>query len=401
MKDVCLGLACHASAVSSARLSKPVTCFLQHTSSKLSISNLSPLSLSIYPPPHCASRGNGHCLLTISPSTLVVRFGDPVTANCSTSTSKTPVPVLGWEGIMDTSAISMMGFKVWSVDRMTKWDLAPMCFISLEMGGQCYKTLSMIVYKPPDHVSISFVNHTGPMFENRTYTLQCAVQKVAPIEKLTVTYYRGQTALAQQQSSDKDKTPVSQSFTVNIIPSREDNGEQYWCEAKLELGPEGPQPPPVVASQKLDVSVLFGPNLHCPTKLQVREGQSITCEVRGNPRPSVTWFRDGQMVILPTHSSREDAGTYTMLTKGLEQKTFTVEVEVLEGNDQAGRRTRWRQRRSFIVRLKVEKLNRWKLKLVELSNSCCEELLGNSGRLLWSQRLVSKEIQKRVRAAEQ
>lgn len=110
--------------------------------------------------------------------------------------------------------------------------------------------------EPPDRVSISFVNHTGPMLENRPYTLQCEVQDVAPIEKLSVTFYRGETVLVQQWSVEKEKTPVSKIFTMNISPSREDDGDQFWCEAKLELGPEGPQPPPVVASQKLDASVL-------------------------------------------------------------------------------------------------------------------------------------------------
>lgn len=76
-----------------------------------------------------------------------------------------------------------------------------------------------------------------------------------------------------------------------------------------------------------------GPQLVCPPKLQVREGESLSCEVRGNPQPSVTWFRDGQVVALPTHSSRRHAGKYIVLAQGLhEQRNFTVEVEVLSGS---------------------------------------------------------------------
>ncbi|XP_010790564.1 intercellular adhesion molecule 5-like [Notothenia coriiceps] len=75
-----------------------------------------------------------------------------------------------------------------------------------------------------------------------------------------------------------------------------------------------------------------GPQLMCPTKLQVREGESLSCEARGNPPPSVTWIRDGVVVAVPTKSSREHAGNYTVSAKSLLGQTrFTVEVEVLPG----------------------------------------------------------------------
>lgn len=73
-----------------------------------------------------------------------------------------------------------------------------------------------------------------------------------------------------------------------------------------------------------------GPQLECPTKLQVREGETFSCEVRGNPQPLVTWFRDGQAVALPAHSSRKHAGKYTVWAEGYQgQKTVIVEVEVI------------------------------------------------------------------------
>lgn len=75
-----------------------------------------------------------------------------------------------------------------------------------------------------------------------------------------------------------------------------------------------------------------GPQLVCPPKLRLREGERLSCEVRGNPPPLVTWYRNGQAVVLPAHSSREDAGKYTALARGtLELKNFTVEVEILGG----------------------------------------------------------------------
>lgn len=227
----------------------------------------------------------------------------------------------------------MKRFLVWSVDQMSEWDIKPMCFALSEHGGTCDIALPVTVYQPPDSVSIGFLNHTGPMLEGDRYTLQCTVLDVAPVESLTVTFYREQTVLGLFQSSNNNtttRTPMTEMFSLDINPRKEDDRAQYWCEARLELGPEGPQPPSVVTSQMLSTVVLFGPQLICPKKLQVKEGESLKCEVAGNPQPLVTWYRDGQVIALPAHSNREHAGKYTVWTEGLHgQKNFTVEVEVL------------------------------------------------------------------------
>ncbi|KAK9540718.1 hypothetical protein VZT92_003155 [Zoarces viviparus] len=311
------------------------------TSSPVSIFTPAPPpspSPTILPPPPSPSPGDPEttgevgCPLTLSPSTLVVRFGDPVTANCSVS--RIGFSPLGWVVSLAAPEATTDRFQVWRVDRMTDWSIRPTCY-ALSEQGQCDIHLPLTVYKPPDNVSISFVGPTGPMLEGQQCTLQCTVEDVAPVENLTVTFYRGRTALSQQQSniSNTEKKPVTDIFSFNITLSKEDDGVQYWCEAKLELGPDGPQRPPVVTSQNISPTVYFGPQLVCPTKLQVREGEGLRCEVTGNPQPSVTWFRDGQVVVLPTHSSRKDAGKYTAFAEGLlGQKNFTVEVEVLPGS---------------------------------------------------------------------
>ncbi|CAJ1053895.1 uncharacterized protein LOC117816131 [Xyrichtys novacula] len=270
----------------------------------------------------------------MSPSTLVVRFGDPVTVNCSLRTLG--FPLLGWEVSLASPAPTEGHFLVWSVDKMTEWSINPMCWALTDQGGQCDINLPLIVFKPPDSVTLSLLNHTGPMMEGNEYTLQCTVQGVAPAEKLSVTFYRGQTALVQTRTSNNtEKEPVNETLTWIITPSKEDDGAEYWCEATLKLGPEGPRHPPVVKSKRLTATVLYGPQIDCPPKLRVKEGESLECAVRGNPQPLVTWFRDGEAVALPAHSNREHAGYYTVSAKGLREKNLTVMVEVLPGGGAA------------------------------------------------------------------
>eukprot|EP00064_Thunnus_orientalis_P001225 superscaffoldBa00000081_g1227 len=149
--------------------------------------------------------------------------------------------------------------------------------------------------EPPKNVSFSFLNHAGPMTAGHLYTLQCHVQEVAPVANLSVTFYRGQTELGQRKvKGNLEKKPVTETFTLDITPSKEDDGGQYWCEAKLDLGAEGPQTPPVVESGKLTATVYYGPqrkgSSH-PDLITVTEGDrlQLNCSAVGNPSPSYNW----------------------------------------------------------------------------------------------------------------
>ncbi|XP_047222129.1 intercellular adhesion molecule 4-like [Girardinichthys multiradiatus] len=250
--------------------------------------NLPALSLSFPSPTFTSSSTESmtraECNLKISPSILVVRFGDPAKANCSKPS--TGFPMLGWVDTQGTPVPTMESFLVWSVDKMTEWTINLVCYAISDQGGDCSTNLPLIVYKPPKKVSIQFLNHTGPMFERHQYSLQCTVQDVAPVGNLIVTFYRGQTPLGHLRSNwTTEKTPVNESFTLIITPFKEDNGSQYWCEAKLELGPAGPQHPPVETSQNLTVMVLWNPEPIHPTKLHMKEEKHLDSELKTNQQP--------------------------------------------------------------------------------------------------------------------
>uniref|UniRef100_A0A3B4FGH2 Ig-like domain-containing protein n=1 Tax=Pundamilia nyererei TaxID=303518 RepID=A0A3B4FGH2_9CICH len=192
-----------------------------------------------------------------------MKYGDPANVTCVACQKDCSGDASGLEhavGKVTQNGTTML----WTVDRLIEWGISVMCYHNNDAGDQCCSTLDLSIYQSPESVSISFVNHTEMMFENQQYTLQCSVQNVAPVQSLTVTFYRGNTALGHLQSNSEQKKPVNETFTLNITPRREDNGAQYWCEAKLELGPAGPQPPPVVTSEKLKLTLQRKPTSWSP-----------------------------------------------------------------------------------------------------------------------------------------
>ncbi|KAF1394737.1 hypothetical protein PFLUV_G00004260 [Perca fluviatilis] len=262
-----------------------------------------------------------------TPTSLVVKYGDPTSASCSVCQHA----CLGNGTIYNVESpvgnSTKNGTTIsWTVDRLTEWKTSPMCYYTSNTGYQCCSTLTVTVYQPPDSVSISFVNHTGPMSEGHQYTLQCTVKDVAPVEKLVVTFYRGQTALGQPQSNNNiEKKPVTESFSLNITLSKDDDGVQFWCEAKLELGPDGPQRPPVVTSENITATVYYKPQLEGSYLLpiNVTEGDPVqlNCSAVGNPSPSYNWtlplvakerssLRIGSALSIDSVTS-EDEGQYT------------------------------------------------------------------------------------------
>lgn len=51
------------------------------------------------------------------------------------------------------------------------------------------------------------------------------------------------------------RSPLNVSSTISVTLNRKDNGAEFRCEAVLDLGPEGPQPPPKMMSSPLNITV--------------------------------------------------------------------------------------------------------------------------------------------------
>ncbi|KAM9769915.1 vascular cell adhesion protein 1-like [Menidia menidia] len=275
-----------------------------------------------------------------TPSTLVVKYGDPAFATCEACKKGCRSDVFDIEkseGIVLKDGETKL---TWNVTHITQWDKDPYCFNNLN-GTFCCTTLDVTVYQPPQEVSIGFVSHTGPLMEGGRYTLQCAVQDVAPIKNLVVTFYKGQMTLDPQQFLTDQRTPVNKSFFLSLTAKEEFNGEEFWCEATLELGPGGPKPPPVVKSQRLTATVHYGPKLDTSanqTSVTVNEGETLqlNCSAVGNPEPSYTWILpfsnniSHESVYMVKSVSSEHEGNYICSVSNIvreEKITFNVKVK--------------------------------------------------------------------------
>lgn len=102
-------------------------------------------------------------------------------------------------------------------------------------------------------MSIRFGHGDRPMLAGQSYTLECVVQKVAPVKNLKVTFYKGQEALAQKNSATGEEKPVDEIFNFSFRATEEDDGAMFWCHAQLDL--EMQQAPPAALSQHLQATV--------------------------------------------------------------------------------------------------------------------------------------------------
>ncbi|XP_038837967.1 cell adhesion molecule 3-like [Salvelinus namaycush] len=285
----------------------------------------------------------------VSPARLVVKYGDPASAKC---TSDTPVE-MGWETTQGGTGLTdkEVKFLNWRVDSVTDWTNNPKCFTE---GGQCAKQLDITVYKLPDRVSFSYRKYPDPMVEGDQYLLQCLVQNIAPIGSLRVTFYKvnttgEQTELDTQPKSKNDiKTPGNGTYTLDFTPSRDDDGAQLCCSAMLDLGPEGPQPPPVMESDRLNINVHYKPQIimspGCFMSITEGDTLSLNCSAKGNPAPSYDWLlpqsapntMEGRSVVTITNMVKSHSGEYTCnATNPLGHSTWTVNVEVTGASCQA------------------------------------------------------------------
>uniref|UniRef100_A0A8C2DUT9 Ig-like domain-containing protein n=1 Tax=Cyprinus carpio TaxID=7962 RepID=A0A8C2DUT9_CYPCA len=271
------------------------------------------------------------CPVQLSQQRVVVRYNGSVAVNCNTSITHKG---MGWEASEGGVPMTRDKMITWRVSHLTEWDIEPFCYINHE--EQCQVQLLVTIYKTPDSVSISIVDHSGPMIEGQQYELQCDVHDVAPVQYLTVKWYKGQTLINQNTFTEDSKTPGNKTATLQIRPDRADDGAQYSCAAELELGAEGPQPPPNKTSESLSFTVYSKPIIDenkLPSIVPVFRGnpEVLVCEAEGNPKPTISWILGTNVIVYNetlTISESTPEHVYCMANNSVGSTTRQVNVSI-------------------------------------------------------------------------
>ncbi|KAI7802979.1 intercellular adhesion molecule 5 [Triplophysa rosa] len=254
-----------------------------------------------------------YSILQFNPQRVVVRYGGSVSVNCSTNITHKGI---GWEaseGPVPTNR--EQNLITWRVSSLREWDIKPICYINYDRT-QCGSNLPITIYKTPESVSINTADHTGPMNEFSTYKLQCDVVNVAPVQNLTVKWYKGETLMHKETFTDPIKTPVNTTPILQITADRSDDGVQYRCEAELELGAEGPQPPPAVTSEPLNIVVYYKPQIyfcnHWAPKIESTLSLYPTSyySIVANPSANISWSRGSSSLNASIFLDKYDSGEY-------------------------------------------------------------------------------------------
>lgn len=91
--------------------------------------------------------GQSNCPIKLSPPSVVVRYGQPVTINCSTLTDQSYG--IGWEATEGGTGLREVSHLTWTVERLTDWTASPSCYMSPRPDSpleQCTSQPRVVLY---------------------------------------------------------------------------------------------------------------------------------------------------------------------------------------------------------------------------------------------------------------
>ncbi|XP_065105394.1 hemicentin-1 isoform X7 [Paramisgurnus dabryanus] len=272
------------------------------------------------PPPKVTSkplRITVNALLEFNPPSVVVEYDSSVSVDCITYVTHDGI---GWEAPVASVPMTTTDKLItWRVSNLRQWDIRPQCYMNYNRD-QISRLLPVTIYKTPDSISINTVDHTGPMTEGSRYELQCDIVNVAP-RNLTVKWFKGETEVYSETFTDTIKTPVNETSKLNITAVRDDDGAQYRCEAELELGADGPQPPPKVTSEPLNITIHYKPQISVCNDWTPKTGTLLSSHpsslysIVGNPRPNISWKLGSSSINDNNVLNKSDSGRYTITAR--------------------------------------------------------------------------------------
>ncbi|KAL2101559.1 hypothetical protein ACEWY4_003320 [Coilia grayii] len=213
------------------------------------------------------------CAVEIIPPSLVVRYGESALATCR---ALAPSNGMGWEsivgGVVKDGGVQEVN---WTVKELQEWTVELQCFINPRHDDQCVKGLNVTVYNTPNSLRVTSNRH-GPLAEGKNITLICHIENIAPVQKLTVRWFRGDTKILENLSFGTSVGPQNITDSYTFSPNLSDNETQCRCEAELDLGPGSP---PKLTSYPFNINVYKGcPIVISPPTLVVKYGESASAD---------------------------------------------------------------------------------------------------------------------------
>ncbi|XP_034566554.1 intercellular adhesion molecule 5 [Notolabrus celidotus] len=239
--------------------------------------------------------------LTLDPPVVIGEQGESVEVNCTSN--EEDHYGMNWRTSNTDSGFEDEKSFVSEFLQLSDWNMSAECRLKLNETFECSKDLEITVYKNPT-VAMYPTKYLTDLVEGTLYELQCDILEVAPIQNLTVKWYKGEKVIKIDTFTNTTKKPVDESSILTVNISREDNRAEFWCEAQLDFGPHGVKRPAI--SKKQPVSVVYGPEFKSNPKgdfVFLRKGVNVTlnCEAEGNPPPIFNWTREGVELLEKTN----------------------------------------------------------------------------------------------------
>ncbi|XP_042361779.1 intercellular adhesion molecule 5 [Plectropomus leopardus] len=232
--------------------------------------------------------------LTLEPDKLLIDFGAKNVSelvNC-TSTDEDHDGMYWSFGNSNSSVEYGESFIAWSLS-LSDLNETAQCKIKQSDGHECSIELDITLYKYPEMVYVFPLNYATAT-EGTLYQLQCDIISVAPVQNLTVRWYKNNQIIRTDSFTSIIKTPVTESSVLEVNISRDENGARFRCEAQLDLGPY--ESPPPFVSNTYTVVVNYAPDIENKSEdVYVDDGSNVTlhCEAEGRPPPGFQWTLDG------------------------------------------------------------------------------------------------------------
>ncbi|XP_043440921.1 intercellular adhesion molecule 2 isoform X1 [Prionailurus bengalensis] len=164
------------------------------------------------------------------PEQLVVEPGGSTLINCSTSCALPDTS--GLETTLTKSLVaSGTQWKQYLVSNVSQ-DTIIYCYFTC-FRKQKLKSLNVSVFYPPKEVLLKL--KPTRVAVGGSFTIECWVPNVAPLESLTLTLLRGKEAMRNKTFRTMALAPQEATVTHNATAHKEDGRHNFSCRADLDL----------------------------------------------------------------------------------------------------------------------------------------------------------------------